>query len=262
MTSALTNINDTNQAINNRESERITAETNRQNNYQTFITNIEQNEESRKEAERLRVQADASRQNEYSRVLGEVQTNETNRENTFATRDTEFVQRRNNFDTMIATLRDNEQSRTITYETLIGRIQLAEDSRASSELQRDAAERGRVAAEQARVDRYNDLLVGVVPLATYAEAGTIIIGDGFVYEQGRLSVAGFGDLETQTHAAATYVSNSTLDAQLAIVNTSMGTYVNKSNVDGTTIKFDNDSNKLSINSDMTWNQLAQLGGVQ
>lgn len=79
-------------------------------------------------------------------------------------------------------------------------------------------ENSRVAAETRRNQLFNQLTAGVVPLATYTTPGTVIPGDGLaIDEDGVLSVVGGTDLETATHAAATYLSKS-------VFNTTMEDY--------------------------------------
>lgn len=128
------------------------------------------------------------------------------------------------------------------------------------EKERQSKEDDRQSEELKRRQRFNELTIGAIPVASYTTAGVVMIGDGFTFntETGKLSVTGAGDLATKTYVDATFASVSQLTSAINAASTNnSNTYVAKTSVDGKTLVFDSTSNKLSINSNITW---AMLGG--
>lgn len=86
-----------------------------------------------------------------------------------------------------------------------------EAARVANENLRVAQERDRVNAETERQRAFNNMSQQVLPPATTTTLGGIIIGDGLsVDSDGKASVVGGGDIETATHAAATYATKTEL----------------------------------------------------
>ena len=158
----------------------------------------------------------------------------------------------------------------------ISTLQANETNRQQNENYRNAQETIRQNNELNREEAFASLSQANMPLATSVTAGAIIIGDGFTREpSGRISVSNYGDLETGTHAATTYVAKTAFETyQNSVVNTylsktdaaslylsksSGNLYVLKTSIssqqdNGSTVIYDaNDILRLKWN--MTWNDL-------
>ena len=86
-----------------------------------------------------------------------------------------------------------------------------EAARVANENLRVSQERDRVNAETERQRAFNNMSQGVIPPATTTTIGGIIVGDGLsVDSDGKVAVVGGGDIETATHAAATYATKTEL----------------------------------------------------
>ena len=182
---------------------------------QSYENDRRVNENSRISAENSRVSAESTRVN-----------NETARNNAETTRSR------------------NETSR-----------ELYEQNRQSAENLRYANEQTRIANELDRIDKFAQMSSQVIPVATRSTIGAVMVGDGLeVLQNGKLNVVGAGNLETATHAAATYATITALQTVIdGLVN-----YILFTNLNIYQFDIDSDTNEVSINSSLTWNQLANV----
>ena len=89
-----------------------------------------------------------------------------------------------------------------------------EAARVANEDLRVAQERDRVNAETERQRAFNNMSQQVLPPATTTTLGGVIVGDGLSADaDGKISVVGGGDIETRTHAEATYAKITDLDGK-------------------------------------------------
>ena len=100
-----------------------------------------------------------------------------------------------------------EATRVSAEATRVG----SENARVSAESLRNSNETERVNAETQRQRAFDQMTRQVMPPATTTTLGGIVVGDGLTVDSaGRTSVIGADDLETGTHAAATYATKAEL----------------------------------------------------
>lgn len=227
-------------SVETAESVRISAENTRISNENTRKTN----ETSRINAENTRVSDESTRKtNETSRINAENTraSNESTRNNNETSRLTAEADRVNNERNRVT----DEGIRSSSEATRVAN----ENQRISNEQSREASEDIRRTNEIDRQHRFNDMIIGVIAPATSTTPGVVIVGDGLRYDSdGRISIIGAGDLETVTHAEATY-------AKIAALNdlqSSLNNYILKTAM-GKGVKFED--NKLRIDPAITWNDL-------
>jgi hypothetical protein len=172
----------------------------------TARTNIEANEAARQSAETARQNAEQGRvAAEQGRVTAEQGRTgaETARANAETARANAEAQRQANE----AARQGAENERAAAEATRSGR----ETARVANEDLRIAQERDRVNAETERQRAFNNMSQAVIPPATTTTLGGVVVGDGLsVDANGKIDVVGGGDIETATHAAATYATKTEL----------------------------------------------------
>lgn len=116
-----------------------------------------------------------------------------------------------------------ESTRTASEAERVGR----ESARVSNEDMRQAQERDRVSAETERQRAFNNMSQQVLPPATTTTLGGIIVGTGLsVDTNGKVDVVGGGDIETATHAAATYATKTELADKANATHTHAASEIN------------------------------------
>lgn len=167
---------------------------------------IELNETERQSAETSRANAETSRVSaESARVTAEQGRTgaETSRQSAELDRAT-AESSRNVAEQARASA---ESTRASAEAERVGR----ENARVANEDLRISNEQGRVNAETDRQRAFNNMAQQVLPTTSTTTLGGMIVGDGLTADaNGKVDVVGAGDLETGTHAAATYATKTEL----------------------------------------------------
>lgn len=205
-------------------------------------------EASRVLVERARVTAENARVNaENSRVINETtrRTTEAERIATEQTRQDNEYARQQNEDTR----QTNENTRQVNERNRVNKEAdrviiesqrvMIEQQRVANEAQRQLNEQQRIQNENDRIDRFADLSQQVMPTATRATPGAVIIGT-------TLDLASNGTI----NVPETYAK---VDSVTALA-TSLILYLTKASV-STGLIFDEETGKLKINPDITWDML-------
>lgn len=175
-------------------------------NANTARTQIEANESARQSAETARATAETARAAaEPLRVSAEQQraAAELARVSAEASR----AAAEQNRATAESDRGTAEATRVSNEATRVG----SESARVSAEGLRQSNETARVNAETERQRAFNNMAQQILPPATKSTLGGLIVGDGLdVDSSGKVDVIGAGDLETGTHAAATYATKTEL----------------------------------------------------
>ena len=120
-------------------------------------------------------------------------------------------QDRADYETVRRDAEDERRTNETTRQANEATRQTNEDARRTNETTRQANEAERERAEGNRRKSFSDLVQQVLPVASDTTLGGIIVGSGLTVDSdGLTSVVGAGDLETGTHAAATYATKTEL----------------------------------------------------
>ena len=176
-------------------------------------TAIEANETARATAEQARATAETARAS-ADQVRATAEATRATAEQQRAAAETQRVAAEQARATAEANRDSAEQQRAAAEATRasaeaerVGR----ESARVANEDLRVAQERDRVNAETERQRAFNNMSQQVLPPTSTTTLGGMIVGDGLTNDSdGRVSVIGAGDLETATHAAATYATKDEL----------------------------------------------------
>ena len=243
--------------LNNNENDRIAAENIRVTNEANRVAN----ETTRSTNENVRRSSEDTRvANENARLANE--TTRQNQESARVSKENERLASEN-----IRITNENERIANETARRSDEAIRIrSEENRIASENLRISQEDIRQNNERSRQSRFNELVNLVVPPATTTEPGIVIVGDGLLVEEdGTISVVGSGDLETSTHAAATYATKEELTNALSNLANIYATIANMTAVrtiaqnalpkSAISSDFEMVSDVLHINKNITWNDL-------
>ena len=192
-------------------------------------TAIEANEAARQTAETQRQTAETQRSNaEQARANAEAQRTASENDRISAeqqrvaaehVREAAEQQRGSNEADRVAAEQQrqaNEATRVSNEAERVG----AESNRQANEAVRQANETERVNNETERQRAFNNMSQQILPPATRTTLGGVIVGEGLTVDaDGKVDVTGGGDLETKTHAEATYAKITDLAGKANVSHT-------------------------------------------